>query len=89
MQTNPDTKPTGVIDAELVRSRGSRVPKDVIDRLFAANQKAMLDETVRKRLGDGGVEVVTSASPEEFMRFIAKETERWAKVIRDADIPIE
>ena len=29
MQTNPDTKPTGVINAELVRSRGTRVPKEV------------------------------------------------------------
>ena len=39
---------------------------------------------VGERLAKGGVEVVTSASPAAFGQFVAAETQRWAKVVKEA-----
>jgi tripartite-type tricarboxylate transporter receptor subunit TctC len=41
---------------------------------------------VKKRFADAGVEIVTSASPAEFAKLIERETARWGKVIKDANI---
>ena len=49
----------------------------------------MEDATVKKRLGDGGVEVAVSKSPEDFSAFVKAENERWAKVIKDAGVVAE
>jgi tripartite-type tricarboxylate transporter receptor subunit TctC len=43
---------------------------------------------VRERLANGGVEVVTSA-PGEFARFVASETERWGRAVREAGATAE
>jgi len=43
---------------------------------------------VRQRLSNGGVEVVTSA-PGEFAQFVAKETERWGKAVKEAGATAE
>jgi len=64
--------------------RGS--PRDVVKKLHAVVIKVMEDANVKKRLGDGGVEVVVSASPEAFGAFVKAENERWAKVIKDAGV---
>lgn len=67
----------------------SGTPREIVDRLFGALQKVMAQPEVVKRLADGGVDVVVSKSPEEFAAFIARETERWGKVIRDANVTAE
>jgi len=64
-------------------------PRDVVKQLYAAVIKTMDDATVKKRLGDGGVEVVVSKSPEAFGAFVKAENERWAKVIKDAGVVAE
>ena len=46
----------------------------------------MEDANVKTRLGDGGVEVVVSKSPEAFGAFVKAENERWAKVIKEAGV---
>ena len=74
MQTDPDTKPTGVIDAELVRSRGTRVPKEVIDRFLALED---LSGTVSDVLDKMGIRGVVGAS-------ILKPTITTAKVVGQA-----
>ena len=51
--------------------------------------KTMEDAAVKKRLGDGGVEVVVSKSPEAFGAFVKAENERWAKVIKEAGVVAE
>ena len=61
-------------------------PRDVVKKLHAVMLKVMADANVRKRLADGGVEVVVSASPEAFGAFVKAENERWAKVIKDAGV---
>jgi tripartite-type tricarboxylate transporter receptor subunit TctC len=64
-------------------------PRDVIKKLYTVVIKVMEDATVKKRLGDGGVEVIVSKSPEAFGAFVKAENERWAKVIKDAGVVAE
>lgn len=64
-------------------------PRPVVNRLFEATQKAMKDQGAIKRLNDGGVPAIVSASPEDFNKFVKSETERFGKVIREAKIQTE
>lgn len=64
----------------------AKTPREIVDRLHAAVSKVMALPEVQKRLEDGGAQVVTSASPEEFGRLIAAETDRWAKVVKAAGV---
>ncbi len=64
-------------------------PRDVVKKLYTVVMKVTEDATVKKRLGDGGVEVVVSKSPEDFGAFVKAENERWAKVIKDAGVVAE
>lgn len=64
-------------------------PAAVVGTLYKVGQATMKDATVMKRLGAGGVGVVTSKSPAEFATFVKHETERFGKVIHDAKIPTE
>jgi len=54
--------------------------------LYAAVIKTMDQPEVKKRLADGAVEIVTSGSPAEFGKLIERETQRWEKVIREANV---
>jgi tripartite-type tricarboxylate transporter receptor subunit TctC len=58
-------------------------PKDVVDRLYSVITETMKSAEVRQRLANGGVEVVTSA-PGEFTKFVARETDRWGKAVKEA-----
>ena len=64
-------------------------PRDVVRKVYTSVIKVMEDTTVKTRLGDGGVEVVVSKSPEAFAAFVKVENERWAKVINDAGVVAE
>ena len=59
-------------------------PKDVIDRLYPIILETVKTPDVVQRLANGGVEVVTSASPAAFAGFVAKETARWARAVKEA-----
>ncbi|MBC7781015.1 MAG: tripartite tricarboxylate transporter substrate binding protein [Proteobacteria bacterium] len=61
-------------------------PRPVVNRLFTAMQKVMEHPDVRRRLNEGGAEVVVSRSPEEFTAFVKVENERFARAIKDAGI---
>jgi tripartite-type tricarboxylate transporter receptor subunit TctC len=63
-------------------------PKPVVDRLYTAVIETMKTAEVSQRLANGGVEVVTSA-PGEFAKFVARETERWGKAVREAGATAE
>lgn len=60
-------------------------PKDVIAKLNAEINKALASPEVQKSLATDGSEP-RGGSPEEFGRFIAEETQRWGKLIKDAGI---
>lgn len=64
-------------------------PKSVVNRLFQVGTEMMKDPRVTKRLGDSGITIVTSKSPADFAAFVKAETERFGKVIKDANIRTE
>jgi len=63
-------------------------PKEVVERLYGALMETMKTAEVRQRLANGGVDVVTSA-PGEFAKFVAKETDRWGKAVKEAGATAE
>ncbi len=64
-------------------------PKPALSSLFSAAHEAMKHPDVVKRLTDGGVDIVTSRTPEDFAKFVQAENNRFAKVIKEADIRVE
>jgi tripartite-type tricarboxylate transporter receptor subunit TctC len=65
----------------------AKTPKPIVDRLHAETVK-ILAGPVRQRLEVQGFEPVGS-TPAEFSAYIKAEIVKWAKVIRDANIPAE
>ena len=59
-------------------------PREVVDRLFNVTTQVMKDPDVISRLKNGGAEAVTSSTPAEFAKFVGAETERWAKIAKEA-----
>jgi tripartite-type tricarboxylate transporter receptor subunit TctC len=64
-------------------------PQPVVNKLFKVSHEMMKDPAVVKRLGDQGIQIVTSKSPADFVNFVKAETGRFGKVIRDNKIPTE
>jgi tripartite-type tricarboxylate transporter receptor subunit TctC len=63
-------------------------PADVIERLNKEINSALADPYLKARLADlGGT--VPPGSPADFGNLIANETEKWAKVIKTANIKPE
>jgi tripartite-type tricarboxylate transporter receptor subunit TctC len=60
-------------------------PKDIITRLNAEVVKILAMPDVKARLLDAGI-IATSSSPEAFAAYAQAETQRWAKVVKDANI---
>jgi tripartite-type tricarboxylate transporter receptor subunit TctC len=63
----------------------AKTPRPVIDGLHREIVKVMAEPETRERLAKLGFDPVGS-TPEEFGSWIASETVRWGKVIRDANI---
>jgi len=63
-------------------------PANLIGRLNSEIVKAINSPDLKKRFTEGGVEPLTS-TPEEFAKFIAVETPRYAKIVKDANIPAQ
>jgi tripartite-type tricarboxylate transporter receptor subunit TctC len=62
-------------------------PKPVVDKLHADTVKLLADPEVKKRFADLGVDAVSS-SPEEFSAFIKAEMDKYAKLIKEANIKV-
>ena len=63
-------------------------PKDVIATLNKAAVEAMKDPGVVSKLSSQGAMLVGD-TPDQFHDFIASETAKWAKVIKDAGVPTQ
>ncbi len=63
-------------------------PAAIIQTLNKEINAGLADDKIKSRLADLGSVVVTG-SPADFGKFIASETEKWGKVIRDAHIKAE
>ena len=65
-----------------------RTPADIVEKLNKEINAALADPNVKARLGNLGATVV-AGSPTEFAKFMAEETEKWAKVVKFAGIKPE
>ena len=60
-------------------------PSEIIDRLNKEINAALVDPTLKEQLaGLGGT--VAPGTQTEFGRFVAQETEKWAKVVKFAGL---
>jgi tripartite-type tricarboxylate transporter receptor subunit TctC len=60
-------------------------PADIVQILNKQVNAGLADAGVRKRLDDLGCNVF-SGSPDDFAKFAAAETDKWAKVIKFANV---
>ena len=66
----------------------NKTPAEIIDKLNKEVNAGLADPTLNARLADlGGTPL--SGSPVDFGKLIADETEKWAKVIKFANIKPE
>jgi tripartite-type tricarboxylate transporter receptor subunit TctC len=93
-QALPDTPTVGefVAGYDAITFHGIGAPKgmpaDIIDKLNKETNAGLADSKLKGRLAElGGVP--TPMTPADFGKFIADETEKWAKVIRAAGIKVE
>ncbi len=63
-------------------------PTEIVDRLNKEINAGLADPTIKARLTDLGGTALTG-SPSDFGKLITDETEKWAKVIRAANIKAE
>jgi tripartite-type tricarboxylate transporter receptor subunit TctC len=63
-------------------------PGEIIDKLNSEINAALADPRMKARLADlGGI--VLPGTPADFGKLIADDTDKWAKVIRTANIKVE
>ena len=62
-------------------------PKNIVEKLHADTVKVLADPDTKKRFADLGVETKAS-TPAEFSAFIKAETEKYAKLIKEANIKV-
>ncbi|WGD53760.1 tripartite tricarboxylate transporter substrate binding protein [Bradyrhizobium sp. CB1650] len=85
----PTTTEAGFPDLRIENWYGMVAPKDTPKEIVAAlhrlTTQAMADPAVKEKLAAQGATLVGD-SPEHFRSFIADETAKWAKVIKDAGV---
>jgi tripartite-type tricarboxylate transporter receptor subunit TctC len=60
----------------------------VVQRLNSVLQQTLAEPAIRKKLNDQGVDIV-SGSAEAFGQMIQSETDKWARLVKEANIKIE
>jgi tripartite-type tricarboxylate transporter receptor subunit TctC len=64
-------------------------PREVVLKINAEVQRLFNEEAFRKRFVEPLLYEVMTTSPDQFNEFIAAETKKWAKVIRDANLKVD
>jgi len=64
-------------------------PRPVIDKINAEVHRLFADAAFRERFVVPYLYEVMTSSPDDFAAFLRIETERWAKVVRDANLKID
>jgi len=86
----PTAKEAGIDDLEVTSWHGllapAGVPRDILNRLSVEWIEIAVMPDTKERMQNAGFEPV-SGTPEQFSEFIKAETVRWAKVIKEANIP--
>jgi tripartite-type tricarboxylate transporter receptor subunit TctC len=60
----------------------------IVKQLNTTVQQTLADPAIRKKLSDQGVDIV-SGSAEDFGRMIQAESDKWKRLIKDANIQIQ
>ena len=85
----PTTAEAGFPDLRIENWYGmvapKNTPKDIVTALHGLATKAMADPAVKDKLAQQGATLIGD-EPEHFRQFIADETAKWAKVIKDAGV---
>jgi tripartite-type tricarboxylate transporter receptor subunit TctC len=66
----------------------AHTPAPIVAALNKATVEAMKDPAVVSKLSSQGANLIGD-TPEQFGTFIASETKKWAKVIKDAGVPVQ
>ncbi|MDB5489286.1 MAG: hypothetical protein JWQ58_3001 [Reyranella sp.] len=64
-------------------------PREIVDRLNAAINKALASETVADRLRQLGIEAVTDSTPASTRAFVAAEIAKWREVVRATGMKVD
>jgi tripartite-type tricarboxylate transporter receptor subunit TctC len=64
-------------------------PRPIVEKLHAALLATLDSPEIRQRFAGGGVNVVTSKTPEDFISFVGAETIRWGKVAKESGATID
>jgi len=64
------------------------VPRTIVKKVNADLVKALATQNVKTRLAELGVETISS-TPEQVGAFMASETARWGKLIKEANLKLE
>jgi tripartite-type tricarboxylate transporter receptor subunit TctC len=64
-------------------------PRPIVEKLHAALLATLDSPEIRQRFAGGGVNVVTSKTPEDFAAFVGVETTRWGKVAKESGATID
>ena len=67
----------------------ARTPTPIVRRLYETTLKALGSPQIRERFAREGLEIETSASPQDFAAFIAKEIPFWAKIVRESGATVD
>ena len=64
-------------------------PRPIVEKLHAALLATLDSPEIRQRFAAGGVNVVTSKTPEDFISFVGAESTRWGKVAKESGATID
>src|SRR5262249_7436605 len=85
----PTTAEVGMPDLLILNWYGmvapAKTPPEIIARLNSITHEAMADPSVQQKLADQGLTLVPD-TPDEFRAYIVSETQKWAKVMKDAGV---
>ena len=83
----------GIKNVELVVWVGvfapGKTPPDVANKLHAALIKSLALDEVKAGFARDGMDIITDESPDAFRKVLAADIEKWGKVIRAANIPLQ
>jgi len=64
-------------------------PRPIVEKIHAAVLATMDSPEIKQRFAGGGVDVLTSKTPEDFAAFVAAETARWGKVAKESGATVD
>jgi tripartite-type tricarboxylate transporter receptor subunit TctC len=64
-------------------------PRPIVEKLHAALLATMATPEIAQRFAGGGVNVVTSKTPEDFASYVSAESARWGKVAKESGATID